>query len=201
MKKIFSLMAILFLTVGLFGCGTPKPEPVVEKFCESLKTFDIETINSLLVNGSEENTLEESENLRNEELVNIFTQFNDEIKYQLIETTMAEDKESAQISVEFEYVDAYNVGAEAFTLIITEALTRALGGIEVTEEDMLDIMAASYQAALEEKETAMTKTIVTFDLALVENEWKILEAPYEILHVATANFLKPMEDGLGDSEE
>ena len=194
MKKIFSLMTILFLMVGLFGCGTPKPEPVVEKFCESLKTFDVETIDGLLLEGSAGNSLEDNENLRFDPIVEIITSFDSEIKYNITETVIAEDKQSAQVTVVFEYVDAYDAGAEALASIFTEALVYAFSGQEISEEDMLDIMVRAYQAGVEENETAIANATATFELVLSEKEWKIVKVPAEILNVATANFLQPIDD-------
>ena len=194
MKKIYSLVTILFLMVGLFGCGTPKPEPVVEKFCESLKTFDVETIDGLLLEGSTGNSLEDNENLQFDPIVEIITSFNSKIKYNITETVVAEDKESAQVTVEFEYVDAYDAGAEALASIFTEALVYAFSGQEISEEDMLDIMVRAYQAGVQENETAIANATATFELVLSEKEWKIVKVPAEILNVATANFLQPIDD-------
>lgn len=53
MKKILASFLAIVMLISLAGCGTAsKPETTVIKFCDSLKSFDTETISSCFVSGN-----------------------------------------------------------------------------------------------------------------------------------------------------
>ena len=52
MKNMFASFLAVIMLVSLVGCASAsKPESIVTKFCDALKTFDMETASSCFVSG------------------------------------------------------------------------------------------------------------------------------------------------------
>lgn len=192
-KMLVSLLAVLML-LSLAGCGSAsKPEPIVTKFCDALKAFDMETASSCFVSGDSkiENTYTK-ENME-EQVIEYLTNCVKEMTYVLGETTTEGDK--AIVPVTFTYVDASPVISAALEDYITQAFALAFSGAD--DSVMEDLFDTIFMEKTESVSTKSATTTVEFVCIKQDSEWKIQElsddAQYEISNIISCNIAKAME--------
>lgn len=215
MKKMFASFLAVIMLVSLAGCGSSsKPEPIVTKFCDALKTFDMETASSCFVSGDldiessyiKENA--EEQDIYTEQAIEYLTSCAKEMTYVLGETTTDGDK--AVVPVTFTYVDASPVISAALGDYITQAFALAFSGAD--DSVMEDLFGTIFMEKTESVSTGTATATVEFVCIKQDNEWKIQElsddAQHEISNIISCNIAKAMEsfgnefsnDGSGSSE-
>lgn len=200
MRKVLASFLTVIMLVSLVGCGTAsKPEPTVTKFCDALKTFDMETASSCFVSGNsdienpytEENT--DEQDLFTEQAVEYLTNCAKEMTYVLGETTTDGDK--AIIPVTFTYVDASPVITAAMGEYITQAFALMLSGAD--ESVIEDLFGTIFMEKTESTSTGTATVIIEFVCINQDGGWKIQElsddVQYEINNIISCNMTKALE--------
>lgn len=192
MKKIISLITTLLLVFCLFGCGGPKPEETVDKYLGALKNLDFAVANETLLNPSDLDFDEDLEDEDAQYLIDVFKKYSNEIKYEI--TNVETEDDEAKVTVDFEYVDAYEVGAAAVKEIFGKIFTMAFAGTHLTEEEMTTIITEAFDKAMQENKTNMVNSTETFDLVKTDDGWKISSLPENLINIATSNLMKPFSE-------
>lgn len=215
MKKMLASLLAVIMLVSLVGCGAAsKAEPTVTKFCDALKTFDMETASSCFVSGDSdiENPYTEGkaeeQDIFTAQTIEYLTNCAKEMTYVLGETVTEDDK--AVIPVTFTYVDASPVISAALGDYITQAFALAFSGAD--DSVMENLFGTIFMEKTESVSTGTATATVEFVCIKQDNEWKIQElsddAQYEISNIISCNIAKAMEsfgnefsdDSSGNSE-
>lgn len=194
-KRLFSFLAIAVMMLALVGCGK-KPETTVETFCKALKASDEVTMNSLMVDATEM-TAEEEET---DEFTDYIKELNQNIKYEIVESVVADDKASANVTVKFTYSDAKQVIGETFTEYFKQAMEIAFSSDseEFTDEKAEELLKEILADKKANVELGTAEATVVIPCEKVEKEWKIGTLPDEMLDVASGNIAGALTD-LGNS--
>lgn len=194
-KRLFSFLAIAVMMLALVGCGK-KPETTVETFCKALKASDEVTMNSLMVDATEM-TAEEEET---DEFTDYIKELNQNIKYEIVESVVADDKASANVTVKFTYSDAKQVIGETFTEYFKQAMEIAFSSDseEFTDEKAEELLKEILADKKANVELGTAEATVVIPCGKVEKEWKIGTLPDEMLDVASGNIAGALTD-LGNS--
>lgn len=198
MKNIFASFLAVIMLVSLVGCASAsKPESIVTKFCDALKTFDMETASSCFVSEildigityTKENAKEQD--IFTEQAIKYLTNCAKKMTYVLGETTTEGDK--AVVPITFTYVDASPVMSAAWRDYITQAF--ALSGAD--DSVLEDLFGTIFVEKIESVSAETATATVEFVCIKQNDEWKIQElsddAQYEIGNIISCNIVKALK--------
>lgn len=196
-----SFITVLLCAVLLCGCNINTPENTVNKFCEALKNFDSEAINSCFnassidLTGLMSDGATAGDDMYTELFIDYFKESAKEITYTLSEPIINDD--TAVITVGFSYVDATPVISAAITEYMSQAFMLALGGAD--EEMLENLMLSIFKSKVDTVDTDFTYS--TVDITCVksssDNKWLIQEfnadEAYKLANIMSCNMLKVAE--------
>lgn len=196
MKKITAILCIFALLFSLTACAQAKPEDTVNKFCNAMKTFDLETIKACTADSFEKGDLEEiSGNGMPQQFEELLKTWAFAMEYTV--GTAAIEEETAKVPVTFTYPDHSEAISKAFGSLFVALLMESLGGesSELTDEHFNEVFMQCIDEALAKETEAAPLTLETeLDLVKVGKEWKISGAPENLFDVMTGNVLNAFKE-------
>lgn len=198
MKKLFLVMTLIIVSIGLMGCATDKPEKAVERFFTAAKAFDSEKINAeLKVNDTSIN--EAATNLVNGSYYKFQVHFLDYLKanatkveYKVIETKVDGDK--AAVTVSAKYIDGSPVIRGTMGEVFQTLLGNAFSGVEMTEEETSKMFVDTLTNHISTDEQPIVEKTLVINCVKVDNKWYIGELNADIMDVFMSNFMTVGED-------
>ena len=199
MKKFVALLIAIVMLFALTACGTPKPEPVVKSFCEAMKSFDVESMQTYLIDaeGADVEGDIEDDGSFPDSIWDYVKKNAETINYTVNDAKINEDK--ATVIVDFTYTDAYDIMAKAFGDYFTAAFAAAFSE-DVSDEELMTILASSFDNSAKSAEPKTDTKSVEFNCVLKDGKWFISEMPEGIDDVMTSNVLVPLKE-FGEDEE
>ncbi len=200
MKKLFKMLPIvMIMSLIITGCGlNSKPDSIVKKYCDAMKTLDLETMSKCTANGTNDDLKELFEE---EEDYNVLTEYLKEnaakMKYSITDTQVDGDK--GTVKVKFTYLDASPMLASVFGEYITQAFGLAFSG--ASEDAISDLFTNIFNEKKESMTLSTTETEVTFTCVKKDKEWLIEDASDELLSVVMCNMNKTFESMGGESPD
>lgn len=201
MKKAVAILCVLTMVFTLAACGAPKPEPVVEKFCEAMKNYDTAGMNACLARSYEDiGEISEDDEDMPESIWSYIKESAGNIKYTVKEAEV--DGEKATVAVDFTYTDVSEAMAEALGQYILAAFGAAFSD-DVSDEALMKVFGDAFDSAVESIGTKTASKTIVFDCALKDGQWLITDMPKDIEYVLTSNAITPLEElnSLGEGEE
>lgn len=176
MKKFVVIALSALLTLSLFGCAKPEPKPseTVSKVLDLMKTdiqadftpyFNGEFNNDELVPESDDEESEFSKKMETR-LIELYTDFD----YKILGETIAEDKKTATVEVEFTTHDLGTFFVGFITQFIAKAFELAFSG---KSEDELNAAGIELFETLSADLKKDKVSVVTATLTSVNGEWLI----------------------------
>lgn len=212
MKKVWYLLVVV-LMIGLVGCGTDKPDDMVENTVKCLQKNQVnEAKQYFYYEDSTTEKVEESTQSEDDsdsfsdaftDIMNECAEENSQyLKYEVVDSTVNGD--AATVTVEVTYKNAGPVAKLALNDLISQSISSAFSsaftdGGEIDNEDMSAILIAAFE---KEKENAAiidkTETL-EINCKKTDKGWKI--SNYEtLLNIYYCNILDTLEN-MFDSEE
>lgn len=204
MKRLTGLMALVCLiAVCLTACGAPKnkPEDVVAKFSEAMKSWDLDAMNSCMSDpeASDFTAMKlDVDDALGQEMVDAISAEASKITYE-IEDVKIEGKE-AIVKVKYTYSDFTPVFTDMFERYIEKVVEAVLAGLSDDEIDRL--LSESFQESVAEAERELVDIEVSYECVLVKNEWFIWDTLEDsdadnVLKIFTCN----MEEAMAEAEK
>ena len=201
MKRIACIILALVLVLGLAACGGSKkgsPEAAVDTLMAGIKEFDIKKIQSVLKEQVDEDDLGlDSEAVS--PLLDLLKQWSSKTTYKLGKAEV--NGEKAKVPVDVTFTDAADLIKAAFTEYFTAAMTKALSGEEVSEEDMTKLLVDTINEKSKTEKPGTTSTSLTLELEKIDGEWKFTDLPDDMMNIMFSNMMSAFEgmfDGLID---
>lgn len=210
MKKIFSLLLLLIISVSLSGCATEKPEGTVNRFFNAGKQFDFEKMKAEVdpSDTSNNETFDKSFNGEDNQYQKYFLDYlksnATKIEYVIKESKVEGDK--AVVVVNAKYVNGGPLVKETIGEVFKQALTNAFSGVEMTEEATQKLFVDTLTAKLKSDEPVLIEKTLSINCIQIDKKWYIAEISDNILDVLTSNFVstgKEIQDSFdvgGDSQ-
>ena len=196
MKKAISIILVIAMLMGLAACGAPKipaPDDMIKTFCEAMKNFDVDTMQSLSLSKSDDLDMDDTDmdDAEIQMIMDLCKKLAKDITY-TIQSSEVTDK-TAKVLVDFKFKDGGNFIGDVFSEFLMQALTAAFGGADEAElESMFSDILTEKSESTEFKEIGM---VVAFPCTLQEdNTWKINEIPEDVANIMTANILKALDE-------
>ena len=192
-RRIVTVALLVMFLIGMAGCqgAGAKPEATVKELMESIKSFDLEGIQAVLVDGETlDFELDEDEQFA-KELLNVIKSSASKLSYKIGEVRIEEDR--AFVDVEAEHVDLSEYFAEAIGEYMVEAMALAFSGDDVSDEEMDQLGADIFARTPVGENKATTTTTVE----LVKNEegnWMVVEMNDGLLNIYSSNIYAVTEE-------
>ncbi|SCY33807.1 protein of unknown function [Lachnospiraceae bacterium XPB1003] len=200
MRKKLSVVAIIFLFL-LTACGKgSKPDAVVRKFCNSMKEFDIETMQSCVASDGDdiEDTTDSGDDYQI--LRDYIEDQAKNIKYSIEETEV--DGDTGTVEVTFEYTDAAPLIIESYRDLISQSLRLFLSG--ASDEEVEEVFNDIFEEKIDSVTCETAEVTVTFQCVKEDGEWLIEEVPEDVNSVFLCNMdkaYKKIKEALSDSDD
>ena len=175
MKKTLCLGLEIAMALGLAGCAQRESaQSVVQKAIDSVKTMDVETMQSYWGNDQFkdiDNSGADAES--DDESLSMMTLFVKNLDYQIIESN--EEKETATVKVQITNLDMSSIMSEFMSEAFKEALSYAFLPEEQrpTDEDMNKMSNDILTNLLEREDNPKVTNTVDITLSLRDNQWVI----------------------------
>ncbi|MGI5984911.1 MAG: DUF4878 domain-containing protein [Clostridiales bacterium] len=175
MKKTLCLGLAIAMALGLAGCAQRESaQSVVQKAIDSVKTMDVETMQSYWGNDQFkdiDNSGADAES--DDESLSMMTLFVKNLDYQIIESN--EEKETATVKVQITNLDMSSIMSEFMSEAFKEALSYAFLPEEQrpTDEDMNKMSNDILTNLLEREDNPKVTNTVDITLSLRDNQWVI----------------------------
>ena len=175
MKKTLCLGLAIAMALGLAGCAQRESaQSVVQKAIDSVKTMDVETMQSYWGNDQFkdiDNSGADAES--DDESLSMMTLFVKNLDYQIIESN--EEKETATVKVQITNLDMSSIMSDFMSEAFKEALSYAFLPEEQrpTDEDMNKMSNDILTNLLEREDNPKVTNTVDITLSLRDNQWVI----------------------------
>lgn len=172
MKKMRSILLLVALgTLFLTGCGK-KPDDTVEKYCNAMKDFDLETMASCMENSDDiEDMSFDTGDDTSAVLLDYLKGEAKDIKHKILKSDVNGDK--ATVSVAFKYNDQSTILKTTMGNYIQQGIAQAFSGQEIdTDELFKKCLDDAINAESKKKTAEMT---VDFSCVMIDKDWKIAE--------------------------
>ena len=170
-KKIVSIMLLLVLIIGAYGCGSKSPSNVVKTYFEELKKGTNGDFTQMLNNSLEsaEKTSDAKENKLSDESAKKIIDSMAKLTYTINSEKI--DGDSATVNVKVNGPDMSKVLAEYMQKAITTAMANAFSGDKVNKDDQNKLFESILSDCLDN----ITYAERTGDISLKKSngEWKI----------------------------
>lgn len=172
-KKIVSIMLLLVLVVGIYGCGSKSPSDVVKNYFEELKKGTngdfTKMLDSSLTSSEKKNKSDAKDNKLSDESAKKLVDSMAKLTYTINSEKINGD--SAIVNVKVNGPDMSKVLTDFMQKAITTALSKSLSGDKMTEEEQNKL----FQGILSECLNNITFSERTGDISLKKSngEWKI----------------------------
>ncbi len=184
MKKLLSIVLVMFMVFVLVGCGPAKPEDTVSDFFKAVKVFDTKAIAVTLSDGKPEDIVDG--NVFKEEDEN--SAFTDMIKnnmkkltYKITDTKIDGDK--AVVSVSCKYVDAGPLLKATFEEYITKVFETAFSGVEMTQTEVDKLLGDIMLEQRKKIPETFKEKDIKIDLIKKDDKWVINKVNDDLLDV------------------
>ena len=180
MKKILSILCAVAMIFTVAGCGAQeKPDAVVSKFCDAMKTMDLETMQSYIVDQDGEPF--DVEDIEDEDfpasVYEILKENASQIQYTIGEVEVTEDTSTVQ--VDFTYPDASAAVVAATGEYISQALGMALSGADADDDAISELFETILTEKLTSADTKTAEGTLQFDCVMTDDGWRIQDVSDE----------------------
>lgn len=175
-KKIFSILIIATLSVGLIGCGGAKPSKGVSEYFNEVKKGDKGKSNDLIKDSMEEVSDENAEvDELSEEVSNLLSESLKNLDYKINNETIDGEKATVNVTVEGDNISMAlaNSIVQSFGLLFEAAFTNPNMTDEESDKIMNNAMLENFKILTSDKRTG------DITLNKVEKEW-IIESNKEL---------------------
>ncbi len=170
MRKSFVILMIIFLMVGLVGCSTNQPELVIKEYCNTLKSYDLEKLETYMVDNTDKVNVDlETDDIFGKSIFSFLEDCASDLKYTIGAVTVNND--TATVSVTFKYLDATLLTQSVIGEYMKQAFALAFSGAD--ESTMEGIFSTIFEEKKEEIELSESTEIVMFNCVKVADKWKI----------------------------
>lgn len=195
MKKRISFicLAVLF-AMSLSACSfKPGPEKTVEKYCESMKRYDVDGMKTYTVaeiQSDNDTTTEDSPFTT--VLSDYFKDNIGKLSYTVGKPTINGD--TATVQVDFTYVDAGPIYKAAIGDMLSKAFALALSGSELSDEESEAMFKAAFEEQKEKIDPITSTSTVEFPCTKTDDGWQISKVDDKVLNIMTANLIGSMAE-------
>ena len=196
MKKVLCVIIALVLILSLAACGGFKkgtPEATVDTLMSAIKVLDVEKIQSVMANSVDPSEI--GLDSVPEALMKQVKAWLSKMTYKIGTSTV--NGESAEVPVDIKYIDASPVIKAALTEYMTQAVSMALSGKEVTEEAMAQLLSDIIEDKVKTEKTETAEASINIKLTKTGDDWKVSDISEEIVNVILSNMLKSIEEVFG----
>ena len=182
MKKMLSILCAVAMIFTVAGCGAQeKPDVVVSKFCDAMKTIDLETMQSYIVDQDEESL--DVEDIEDEDfpasVYNILKENASQIQYTIGEVEVTED--TGTVQVDFTYPDLSSAVIEATGEYISQALEMALADMD--DDAISELFDTIFTEKLTAADPKTAEGTLQFDCVMTDDGWRIQDVSDENVFV------------------
>lgn len=191
MKKIVCTVLALVLLLSAAACGkkTASPQEVVGTAMEALKSGDMAAASAQW--GGEIGDIEETA----ESDAELFKMFFQHLKYEILAET--ETGTSAVVQVAVSNADMAGVMGETIGELMQQALSAALSGQDISEEEAEKMFTDTMKEKLNSSSLEMVENTVDIGLTLVDGQWQITDVSDEAMDALMGGMLS-VADSMGD---
>lgn len=165
MKKIWTLVLVITLALGITGCGGESPEQAVKNTLDAIKAGDVENASKYVdydkLQNVDKNALDSKDEKKSEEMAKMIFK---SIQYKVLESS--EDGNTATVKTEITNLDMGNV----MTDFISQLLPLAFSGL--SKEQMDEKSEEIFVSLISKESKTVTKT-VELKLSKKDGDWKI----------------------------
>lgn len=183
-KKVLCCLLVIAIICSCTSCAYIKefdntPDAIVAKFCNGMKAYNGVKMNECMYDPVPADQI----GLDGVNLSAFYKKEAAKMTYEIVETTLSDDGESATVEVDFTYVDASEVYADTTKAFVGKKLSALLTGSSA-EGDMFITMFNEKAAA-----ATLTTTVETakFTVLKVGDDWRIKEMPNQIGNILSCN--------------
>ena len=196
MKKLFYVLLVVALGLGLCACGRPSAESVVQEELDLLKSGDQAAYAEFMAAAdSETDTADLDDEISQAAMQAVFGG----LSYQIIDSVEDEAAGTATVTAEVTNTDMVvamsNVFSEILPILLEDAFKPE--SEQMTEEESTQMVSDKLLETLQNPEREMTTTTVDIKLDLVDDAWVIAEDNDAFLNAV----LGGMYDFANDLEE
>lgn len=191
MKKIVCTVLALVLLLSAAACGkkTASPQEVVGTAMEALKSGDMAAAAARW--GGEIGDIEDTA----EDDAELFKMFFQNLKYEILAET--DTGTSAVVQVAVSNADMAGVMGETIGELMQKAVSAALSGQEISEEEAEKMFTDTMKEKLSGSSLEMVENTVDIGLTLVDGQWQITDVSDEAMDALMGGMLS-VANSMGD---
>lgn len=196
-KRIAAVFITLAMVLSFAACGGANgPETPVKAFIEGMKNWDPKAMTAATTDT--EVTEDPFGQITEDQkvVVDFFAKYAKEISYTIKETKTEGD--TAKVTVDFKYKDISSTIKVGISNLFVEAMKQATSGGDFSNSDAMALFGKCLEEA--EKTAAPTDATatVTFSCKKVGNDWKVSEAPDDLINVWLSNGMSALSGLTGN---
>lgn len=197
-------MVLAAMLISVIGCSKVKPEEVVSTYFDAYQKQDVETMDTVVIASSTQETVETNEAEDDTEYVEYFEDYlktnAEKMTYKVIDSEVDEDK--AVVTVDCRYVNGGPLLKATISEVFQKMIGMAFAGIEMSEEETNQMFLSTMKEQSKTIGETYKETTIKIDCVKQDGKWFIAEVSDEMSDILTSGFTSVGKelDSIGEEE-